>query len=71
MLYSVAIGFILLLKLPPNSLATNCIASLLATAISFALLFLWKLSNLTHKKAAGIWQPFIDLDKSNFNSVDF
>jgi len=71
LLYSVAIGFIFLLKLPPNSLATNCIASLLATAISFALLFLWKLSNLTHKKAAGIWQPFIDLDKSNFNSVDF
>ena len=71
MLYLVAIGFIVSLELPPHNPVTNCIASLLATAISFALLYLWKLSNLTHKKAIDMWQPFIQLVRSNFDSVDF
>ena len=71
MLYLVSVGFIALIDLSPHSLAINSIAALLTTAISFALLYLWKLSNLTHKKAVDMWQPFIELIKSNFNSLDF
>jgi len=71
MLYLVAVGFIVGIELPPHSLTVNCILSILATGISFAMLFLWKLSNLTHKKALGMWQPLIDLKNSNFIKMTF
>ena len=71
MLYLVAVGFMVSIKLPPHNLTVNCIVSLLATGISFAMLFLWKLSNLTHKKATGMWQPLVDLVDANFIKIIF
>lgn len=69
MLFSITLGFVLLLDIG-SSPALIIVKALLCTGLSMLLLILAKLSTLTHKKARQIWDPFKKLESSNFYRID-
>lgn len=69
MLFSITLGFVLLLDIGTNPVLT-VVKALLCTGLSMLLVILAKLSTLTHKKARQIWDPFKKLKSSNFYRID-
>lgn len=59
------------LQIPyPNEYSVIIPVSLLLSASSIFIISLWKLSNLTHKKAWQIWSPFVKLMATKFEKLD-
>lgn len=69
MLFSITLGFVLLLDIGDSSILT-IIKALLCTGLTMLLVILAKLSTLTHKKARQIWDPFKKLRDTNFYRID-
>lgn len=45
-------------------------AALLGACLGVGLMIVWKLSNLSHKKAWQIWEPYVKLISSDFKSLN-
>jgi NADPH:quinone reductase-like Zn-dependent oxidoreductase len=56
-LFSITLGFVLLLEIGDSAILI-LVKALLCTGLSMLLVILAKLSTLTHKKAKQIWDPF-------------
>lgn len=69
MLFSITLGFVLLLEIGTSWILV-IIKALLCTGLTMLLIILAKLSTLTHKKAKQIWDPFKKLHSSHFYRVD-
>jgi len=69
MLFSITLGFVLLLDIGDSSILT-IVKALLCTGLTMLLVILAKLSTLTHKKARQIWDPFKKLRDTNFYRID-
>ncbi len=69
MLFSITLGFILLLDIG-DSIALLAVKALLCTGLTMLLIITAKLSTLTHKKAKEIWDPLVKLVKTNFYRID-
>lgn len=69
MLFSITLGFILLLNIG-DSVPLLIVKSLLCTGLTMLLIILAKLSTLTHKKAKEVWNPMKKLIKTNFYRID-
>ncbi len=69
MLFSITLGFVLLLDIGESPILVF-VKALLCTGLSMLLVILAKLSTLTHKKAKQIWDPFKKLNTSNFYRID-
>ncbi len=69
MLFSITLGFVLLLDIG-DSLILTIVKALLCTGLTMLLVILAKLSTLTHKKAQQIWDPFKKLRDTNFYRID-
>lgn len=69
MLFSITLGFVLLLEIG-DSPVLILVKALLCTGLTMLLVILAKLSSLTHKKARQIWDPFKKLRDTNFYRID-
>lgn len=69
MLFSITLGFVLLLNVG-TSPVLYVVKALLCTGLTMLLVILAKLSTLTHKKARQIWDPFKKLQSTNFYRID-
>jgi hypothetical protein len=69
MLFSITLGFVLLLDIGDNPVLT-IVKALLCTGLSMLLVILAKRSTLTHKKAKQVWDPFKKLNSTNFYRID-
>lgn len=68
-LFSITLGFILLLNVPDNFMM-HFIKALLCTGLAMLMINLLKLSTLTHKKAKQLWAPLDTLKTSHFRRLD-
>ena len=68
-LFSITLGFILLLDLGDAPIL-KLVRALLCTGLTMLLIILLKLSTLTHKKAKQIWDPLKKLAETNFYRID-
>lgn len=69
MLFSITLGFVLLLDVGENPILI-IVKALLCTGLSMLLVILAKFSTLTHKKAKQVWDPFKKLLTTNFYRID-
>lgn len=69
MLFSITIGFVLMLNIG-DSIVLWGVKALLCTGLTMLLVILAKLSTLTHKKAKEVWDPFKKLLATNFYRID-
>ncbi|MCA9348028.1 hypothetical protein KC867_01310 [Candidatus Saccharibacteria bacterium] len=69
MLFSITVGFVLMLDIK-GSILLVFIKALLCTGLTMLLVIIVKLSTLTHKKAKEIWNPFRKLSETNFYRMD-
>ncbi len=69
MLFSITLGFVLLLEIGDAPILI-LVKALLCTGLSMLLVILAKFSTLTHKKARQIWDPFKKLSSTNFYRID-
>lgn len=69
MLFSITLGFVLLLD-TGEGILLRFITALLCTGLTMLLVILVKLSTLTHKKATQIWKPFEKLNATHFYRID-
>lgn len=69
MLFSITLGFVLLLDIGDSPILT-IVKALLCTGLTMLLVILTKLSTLTHKKARQIWDPLNKLRDTNFYRID-
>jgi hypothetical protein len=68
-LFSITLGFVLLLEIGDSAILI-LVKALLCTGLSMLLVILAKLSTLTHKKAKQIWDPFKKLASTHFYRID-
>lgn len=68
-LFSITLGFILMLNLGDSTIL-KLVRALLCTGLTMLIIILIKLSTLTHKKARQIWAPMKKLVDTNFYRVD-
>lgn len=68
-LFSITLGFILLIDLG-NSSVLKLVRGLLCTGLTMLIVILIKLSTLTHKKARQIWDPLKKLVDTSFYRID-
>jgi hypothetical protein len=68
-LFSITLGFILLLEIG-DSWALQLVRALLCTGLTMLIIILIKLSTLTHKKAKEVWNPLKKLVDTNFYRID-
>lgn len=68
-LFSITLGFVLLLEITTNPILI-VVKALLCTGLSMLLVILAKLSTLTHKKAKQIWDPLKQLRATHFYRID-
>lgn len=69
MLFSITLGFVLLLDIGTAPVLL-IVKALLCTGLTMLLVILAKLSTLTHKKARQIWDPFKKLRDTKFYRID-
>lgn len=69
MLFSITLGFVLLLDIGESPVLI-VIKALLCTGLTMLLIILAKLSSLTHKKARQIWDPLKKLQSTHFYRID-
>lgn len=68
-LFSITLGFILLLEIG-DSVLLKLVRALLCTGLTMLIVILVKLSTLTHKKAKQMWNPLKKLKDTSFYRVD-
>lgn len=68
-LFSITLGFVLMLEITENPILIF-VKALLCTGLSMLLVILAKLSTLTHKKAKLIWDPLKQLRATHFYRID-
>ena len=68
-LFFITIGFVLVID-GGEHFAFNFVTALLCTGLSMLLIILAKLSNLTHKRAKQIWDPYKKLLDTHFYRID-
>lgn len=68
-LFSITLGFVLLLDIRDNAVM-HIVKALLCTGLAMLMLNLLKLSTLTHKKALHLWDPLDKLSSSRFRRID-
>lgn len=68
-LFSITLGFILLLEIGDNWML-QFVRALLCTGLTMLILIVIKLSTLTHKKANQVWDPLKKLVDTNFYRID-
>jgi hypothetical protein len=69
-LFSITIGFVLLIDVKINDFFMHLVKALLCTGLAMLMINLLKLSTLTHKKAKMIWKPLDTLRTSRFRRFD-
>lgn len=67
-LFSVTVGFILVIE-KPDIILINIITALICSGLSLLVVTLYKYSNLTHKKAKSIWKSAIELKGSKYHRI--
>lgn len=67
-LFSVTVGFILVIE-KPDIILINIITALICSGLSLLIITLYKYSNLTHKKAKSIWKSAIELKGSRYYRI--
>ncbi len=68
-LFSITIGFVISMD-AGSKMTYRLLAALLCAGLSMLLVNLIKLSTLTHKRARGIWKPYIKLIDSHFYRIE-
>lgn len=68
-LFSITLGFILVLDIGPNPVM-RIVRALLCTGLTMLIVILVKLSTLTHKRAKQTWAPLRKLSETNFYRID-
>ncbi len=68
-LFSITLGFILLIDVGDNSVL-HFVRALLCTGLTMLIVILIKLGTLTHKKAKEMWQPLQKLRDTHFYRID-
>ena len=69
-LFSITLGFIMLIDAAADGLILHVVRALLCTGLTMLIVNLVKLSTLTHKKAKQMWEPLQKLVSTNFYRVD-
>lgn len=68
-LFSITLGFILVLDIGPDPVM-RIVRALLCTGLTMLIVILVKLSTLTHKRAKQMWAPLRKLAETNFYRID-
>jgi hypothetical protein len=68
-LFSITLGFILLISTPGTPIL-HIVRALLCTGLTMLIVNLIKLNSLTHKKANQMWDPLRKLVQTNFYRID-
>lgn len=68
-LFSITLGFILMLQIGSNPIFL-VVQALLCTGLTMLIVILIKLNTLTHKKAQQMWEPLKKLTDTSFYRID-